>query len=185
MKSPLGYQISEFDCGPVSVINSLKFLFQREEISAKAVIQIFHSGMDVEGEKGRLGEGGTSKEEMFRIWNILESILPIEVTYQKEEEASIFSLQNCLKNFGCVIVRTYLENIEHYVLVTSFDNICYYLWDPYFLTEEKSNKKVIIDFHHPFQYNRIVSKEIFESPNILDFSLGPIFHREIISISRL
>ena len=32
MKSPLHYQISEYDCGPTTLLNALNFLFEREEI---------------------------------------------------------------------------------------------------------------------------------------------------------
>ena len=33
MKIPLRYQVSEYDCGPTSLLNALNYLFQREEIS--------------------------------------------------------------------------------------------------------------------------------------------------------
>lgn len=32
MKIPLHYQITEYDCGPTSLLNGLSFLFEREEI---------------------------------------------------------------------------------------------------------------------------------------------------------
>ena len=32
MKSPLRYQITEFDCGSVSLINCISYLFEREEM---------------------------------------------------------------------------------------------------------------------------------------------------------
>lgn len=35
MKSPLHYQVSEFDCGPTTVLNALSYLFQREDLPAE------------------------------------------------------------------------------------------------------------------------------------------------------
>ena len=32
MKNPLHYQLSEYDCGPTSMMNALAYLFEREEI---------------------------------------------------------------------------------------------------------------------------------------------------------
>lgn len=32
MKIPLHYQRTEYDCGPTSLLNTISFLFQREEI---------------------------------------------------------------------------------------------------------------------------------------------------------
>lgn len=39
MKTPLRYQITEFDCGSVSLINCIVFLFEREEIPAELIKQ--------------------------------------------------------------------------------------------------------------------------------------------------
>ena len=32
MKNLLNYQTSEYDCGPVSLLNGIRYLFEREEI---------------------------------------------------------------------------------------------------------------------------------------------------------
>lgn len=32
MKNPLRYQMTEYDCGPTSMLNAVSYLFQREEI---------------------------------------------------------------------------------------------------------------------------------------------------------
>ena len=49
MKNPLRYQLSEYDCGPTSMLNALAFLFERggwtAVIFGKLVAQrIFHRG---------------------------------------------------------------------------------------------------------------------------------------------
>lgn len=35
--NPLRYQISEYDCGPTSLLNGLSFLFPREDIPPEVV----------------------------------------------------------------------------------------------------------------------------------------------------
>ena len=40
MKIPLRYQVSEYDCGPTSLLNALNYLFQREEISPELIRNI-------------------------------------------------------------------------------------------------------------------------------------------------
>ena len=32
MKNPLHYQLSDYDCGPTSVLNAVAYLFEREDI---------------------------------------------------------------------------------------------------------------------------------------------------------
>ena len=32
MKNLLNYQTSEYDCGPVTILNGIRYLFEREEI---------------------------------------------------------------------------------------------------------------------------------------------------------
>ena len=36
MKNPLHYQLSEYDCGPTSMMNAIAYLFEREEIPPEA-----------------------------------------------------------------------------------------------------------------------------------------------------
>ena len=37
MKNLLNYQTSEYDCGPVSLLNGIRYLFEREEIVPRHV----------------------------------------------------------------------------------------------------------------------------------------------------
>ena len=37
MKNVLNYQSTEYDCGPVTLTNALRFLFEREEIQPEVV----------------------------------------------------------------------------------------------------------------------------------------------------
>ena len=37
MKNPLHYQLSEYDCGPTSMMIAIYYLFEREEIPPESV----------------------------------------------------------------------------------------------------------------------------------------------------
>ena len=82
MKIPLRYQISEYDCGPTSLLNAMSFLFQREEISPELIRNIMLYSLDSYGSGGVLGKSGTSRMAMTFLSNWLDGagktgILPI------------------------------------------------------------------------------------------------------------
>ena len=55
MKNPLRYQLSEYDCGPTSMLNALAFLFEREDIPPEAVRNIMLYCLDCYGSDGVSG----------------------------------------------------------------------------------------------------------------------------------
>lgn len=67
MKIPLRFQVTEFDCGTVSLLNAFSYLFEREEIPALLVKSIFKYTLDCYDDKGNLGQGGTSREAIKKI----------------------------------------------------------------------------------------------------------------------
>jgi uncharacterized protein YvpB len=71
------------------------------------------------------------------------------------------------------LLRTYLEDAEHYVIITGIDSDFVYIWDPYYLEKSyyNDNKKIEIILHHLFDYNRKVSLKWFDSNQKKDFSL--------------
>ena len=64
MKNLLNYQTSEYDCGPVTVLNGIRYLFDREEIYPDIVKFIMLYCMDTYNEAGELCKRGTSKAAM-------------------------------------------------------------------------------------------------------------------------
>ena len=69
MKVPLRYQVTESDCGTVSLLNAFSYLFERKDIPAELVRAIHIYTLDCYDEKGNLGNGGTSSAE--RKWTLL------------------------------------------------------------------------------------------------------------------
>ena len=66
MKTPLRHQITEFDCGSVSLINCIAYLFERHEIPAELVKEISTYTLDCYDKDGNLDliieEGATIGE---------------------------------------------------------------------------------------------------------------------------
>ena len=61
MKNVLNYQTSEYDCGPVSFLNGVRYLFDREEIFPDIVKFIMLYTLDTYNTKGELCRRGTSQ----------------------------------------------------------------------------------------------------------------------------
>ena len=86
MKIPLHYQVSEFDCGPTTVLNAMSYLFQREDLPAEIVRNIMIYCLDCYNEEGRPGGNGTSRAAMMFLSNWLNGFgkvakLPLSSRY--------------------------------------------------------------------------------------------------------
>ena len=71
MKNPLRYQISEYDCGPTSMLNAISYLFEREEIPPEVIRNIMLYCLDCYNEERVAGKCGTSTAAMMFLSNWL------------------------------------------------------------------------------------------------------------------
>ncbi len=71
MNNPLHYQLTEYDCGPTSLINAVSFLFEREEIPPEIICNIMLYCLDGYGYGGSPGKSGTSCAAMMFLNNWL------------------------------------------------------------------------------------------------------------------
>lgn len=190
MKTPLRYQITEFDCGSVSLLNCISYLFKREEIPAELVKAISSYTLDCYDEHGNLGQKGTSREAVQYLsrWitNFSESKdFGIRCEYLTGDSVSIDKIQECIATGGCVNLRTY-QGCEHYVSVTNIDNEYVYICDPYYYPEShyKNNDKIYYVADKPFSYNRKVTIDRFLSKHEYGSALGPIPKRECVLFNK-
>ena len=117
MKIPLRYQVSEYDCGPTSLLNALNYLFQREEISPELIRNIMLYSLDCYGSGGAPGKRGTSRMAMMFLSNWLDGvgktgILPVESRYLSGRDVRMdahSSLVDALHRNGVAVVRLYLD----------------------------------------------------------------------------
>lgn len=192
MKVPLRFQVTEFDCGSVTLLNAISYLFEREEIPAELVRAISLYTLNQYDEKGNLKEDDLDAETVEKMTDWItafakEKDFGIDCVHLEGEAVSMEKLQTCMQARGCVFLKTYHPD-EHYVLLTNLDSTFAYLFDPYYLDEtyydEGATDILEIEFEKPFSYNRKVSLERFESEKIEDFALGPILKRECVLIWR-
>lgn len=191
MKTPLRYQITEYDCGSVSLVNCITYLFERNEIPAELIKVISTFTLDCYDEKGRLGAGGTIREMIYFISRWIDEFseqksIPLDAKYLKGKSVELLAILKCLKAGGCVNLRTYNDGAEHYITLTGYDNEYIYLFDPYYRNPEEFKGNDMIDciVSNAFSYNRRVRIEQFVSDKKLNFALGPVDKREAVLFNR-
>ncbi|MFA5603768.1 MAG: hypothetical protein WDA12_02810 [Bacilli bacterium] len=190
MKTPLRFQITEFDCGTISLLNAISYLFNREEIPAELVRAINLYTLDCYDEKGNLGAGGTSRHAIDLLTHWITSFAKsknfnIECERFEGKEVTLDILKQCLNKNGVVFIRCW-QNCEHYVIITKIDDEYAYIFDSYYLDENyyDKDKEVKIIFDQPFLYNRVVTLNRLFSDTKKDFALGDVVKRECVLITK-
>ena len=187
MKTPLRYQITEYDCGPTSMLNGLSYLFEREELSPEVIRNIMIFSLDSYGADGISGNNGTSHAAMMFLSQWLNGFgetgrLKIHSNYIAGKEVNLNSgskLRDALARNGVAVVRLDLEG-WHYVLITAIKGDQVYLFDPY-LSENGMNLPGVKNIKdHEYTYNRIVSIGRIDSEDLHPYSFGPFETREAV-----
>ena len=160
MDNPLRYQMTEYDCGPTSMLNAVSYLFRRDEIPPELTRNIMLYCLDCFGEDGSTGRS--------------RYLSGREVNFSQNGP-----LRDALRRGGAAVVRLDLEG-WHYVLLTRIEGGDVYLFDPYYHEGPFDNAALRVTDEHPCSYNRIVPVHYFEREEISVYSLGPFDTREAI-----
>ena len=194
MKNVLNYQTSEYDCGPVSLLNGIRYLFDREEIYPDIVKFIMLYCMDTYNENGELCTRGTSAAAMNYITNWLNHFaetrhFPIHCEYITKDAVNLAPgsrIRETLEAGGAVVVRLNLE-CWHYVLLTGLSDDCVLLFDPYYeeeddpeLDEEYNTEEILFLHDMPKKANRRVSIERLNRTDTDYYQMGAIEGREAV-----
>lgn len=188
MKTPLHYQISEYDCGPTTMMNAMNFLFRREQILPDVVHHIMLYSLDAYNAKGESGKSGTSRMAMMFLSNWLCEFgkachFPIDCTYLSGEDVYLGGtsrLTDALRCHGAVIVRLNYGG-DHYVLLTKQEKNRVSLFDPYYRKRPFIQEDIVLIDDEPFFRNRIVSADRLNSRKKDGiYALGPTAGREAI-----
>ena len=113
MKNVMNYQSSEYDCGPTSLINALRYLFARRDITPdilKAIALYTLDAYDMQGETGRCG---TSRMAMQFLASWLNQYgtckkFPIAARFLQAEQVTLSAnsaVASCLQQNGVAVVR--------------------------------------------------------------------------------
>ena len=192
MKTPLAYQLSEYDCGTVCLENAIRFLYTRGEIPPVILKYINQFTMDTIDKNGESGKRGTSSLMMDFIGNWINDnaqILGLDLRAEvlKDDEADIYNnqLEYCMKKGGVAVLRVWDTN-EHYVLCTKMDEKKAYIFDPYYVPEDDFDDDPETTMVHdkPFEYNRIVSKVRINAKNKREYALVRDNNRRILVLYR-
>lgn len=186
MKNNLNYQTSEYDCGPTTLINAIRFLFEREEILPEVIKTISLYTLDVYDNDGELGKSGTSYMAMMFLSNWFNHFgkiknFPIHTEFLMNENVSISQnsrIVECLQQGGAVILCVWLEDVKHYILLTGVEGNYLCLFDPYDWEGPVDQDKIIKVEGFPKCMNRKVRMEVVNDEGKGYYALGSKQGRE-------
>lgn len=198
MKNYLDYQTSEYDCGPVSLLNAIRYLFHREEVPPDLVKFVTLYCMDTYNEKGELCKQGTSAAAMKFMASWLNDFsqyrnFPVRCTFLSKEHVTIERdgfIYQFVEQGGVILLRLWLE-VSHYVLVTGVDGDDALIFDPYYeelddpnLDVEYSEGGISFILDQPKRANRRVSLEKLNRFTSSYYEMGEYECREAVLIER-
>ena len=196
MKNLLNYQSSEYDCGPVSLTNAIRYLFDREVIYPDIIKYIMLYCLDSYNEEGEVGKRGTSSSAMMFLSNWLNQFgqvknFPISCEFLSGEDVFLSPasrITTALQQGAAVLLRLFLD-VEHYVLLTGIEGENIYLFDPYYeelddpeLDREYFEEGITFITDQPKRANRMVSMQRLNRTTEGYYEMGPYSIREAVII---
>lgn len=188
MKTPLHYQMTEYDCGPISMMNAMIYLFDREQIPPDLIRNIMLYCLDGYGAEGAPGKSGTTRAAMMFLSNFLCSFgrtgqLDISCRYLSGSCVRVSQnsgITDCLRRGGAVVVRLYLLEDAHYILLTGVDGESVYAFDPYLLEEPLPEQDILVTDAYPYHHNRVIPFSYFNCTGRTQYALGDMANREAV-----
>ncbi len=187
MKNPLHYQLSEYDCGPTSMLNAVSFLFEREVIPPELIRNIMLYCLDCYGSEGAPGKRGTSCTAMMFLSNWIQGFgsaghLPVSCSYLSGKQVFVGEesmINDALKRGGAAVVRLFYD-VAHYVLLTGVEDNRILMFDPYYESAPFAGTDIAVTEAHPFSYNRTVPFSYFNKESQELYALGETEEREAV-----
>lgn len=196
MKNILNYQSSEYDCGPTTLTNALRYLFDRESIAPELLKAISLYTLDSYNEAGESGKSGTSRMAMQFLSSWMNQYgerkkFPIRARFLEESQIYIgpsSEIVECLQQKGAAVVRVWLEEDAHYVLLTHAEGDEIGLFDPYYADFGEQDEaacakqgfRVVRD--QPWKLNRMVKAETMNRKTMTNYGMGEKDMREAMLI---
>ena len=180
MKNPLHYQVSEYDCGPTTMLNAISYLFERDDIPAEMVRNIMIYCLDCYSCEGKPGGNGTSRAAMMFLSNWLNGFgklgqIPVSSRYLAGKSVYVGSesyINDALRRGGVAVVRLFFDE-WHYVLLTGVEDGRILMFDPEY-------PDILVDNERPFTYNRKVPEKFFNQEELSIYAFGPCEIREAV-----
>ncbi len=189
MKTPLRYQISEYDCGPTAFLNAVSFLFEREQVPPELIRNVMLYSLDSYGADGVSGKSGTSRTAMLFLSHWLDGFgrvgrLPVSSRYLSGGAVRFGAageLTDALRRGGAAVVRLMLD-VEHYVTLTGVEGSSVLMFDPYYEENAFAGTEIRCVADRPFSHNRVVPAAALEREDGALYALGRTEEREAVLI---
>lgn len=190
MKNILSYQASEYDCGPTTVMNAFRYLFDREAIVPEIIKTISLYTLDVYDNEGNEGQSGTSLMAMMFLSNWFNQFgttkkFPIQTEILVDEQVYIHKnsrIVECLQQGGAVILLVWLGETKHYILLTDMEDDYVYVFDPYEWDVEEDGPfdgiNIIPVENQPKKMNRKVKMDLINLDTEDLYNMGAVTGRE-------
>lgn len=187
MKNQLCYQTSEYDCGPTTLINAFRYLFEREEIMPEIIKTIYLYTLDEYNSDGEYGKSGTSRMAMQFLSNWFNHFhqtkkFPVYTEILIGDSVRInenSKIVECLFQGGAAVARVWLGDTEHYILLTDVEGEYVCLFDPYEWDEPVDGHN-IIKVDCPRKMNRKVKMKLMNQETDGFYTLGAMEKRELM-----
>lgn len=189
MAIPLNYQISEFDCCPVSLLNALNLQFDRKLIQPCIIKAIYTYTLDCCDSRSRPGQKGTSAAALRFIGEWMNEYgqscgFPIHCESLAPEEIAFGTggaLDKALANSAVAVMRCWLC-VGHYVLVTGTADGLVDIWDPYHVEKPIRKPCIRMVSDEPYRCNRRVAYSQMNAAGKGYYNLGDPEARECLLI---
>lgn len=194
MRNVLLTQTTDYDCGPTTLTNALRFLFERAEIPPVLLKQIWAMGNDSYSDAGEPGKAGTSKEALRYLAHWFSEFgekchFPLRARFLELDDALVSpgsEIWRCLEAGGCVMLRCVINGGNgHYVLLTGFEGegeIA--LFDPYDEQPEREDAACKFVHDEPKRANRIVRVDRLNREDDAEYAMGRREKREALLFER-
>jgi hypothetical protein len=180
MKNNLNYQTSEYDCGPTTLINAMRYLFEREELSPEILKAISMYTLDTYNEEGEVGKHGTSAMAMRFLSSWFNQFgekkrFPIYTEFLDGKDATLTQnsrITECLQQKGIVVLRVWLDGDGHYILLTDIQKSKISVFDPYLFPQMAEDAWIEIVKDQPQKMNRIISLDRINESSNKNYAMG-------------
>lgn len=179
MKNALIDQISNYDCGTTTVINALRYLYERSEILPELVVAVYNKTLDEYSPEGGYGQRGTSFKALRHIAAYFNAYgkgtgFPIRATVYSGADASITEgspVVRELANGAVAAARVWHGKSGHYILLVGIENDRVFAYDPY-VDDTVIDGEQIRKYDDPaHRINRSVAFDVFDPSDKHDYAL--------------
>lgn len=191
MKIPMRYQMTEYDCGPTSLMNAIQFLFEGDEIPPDFPKMIWSITLDGYNDNGIAYRTGTTSEAMRFFGSWLNGFAkmtryPVKTDFLEKDEVHITADSRIVQELksGAAVVTRCLFDVGHYITLTGMEGDYVKVFDPYWMEKKIKIDGLIYVDDHPKEYNRLIHKDILESETGVIYALNDVEKRDALIIRR-